>query len=275
MSIVTTAIFTGLVLISFPNNTLVATTNTQELENENYYFSVDYEFKLTKDTKYLLSCEINELVLENENGDEFAYASDLILFEEIDFTLEELNNFNNMYASTSLFEINASSTANGVSINFEIQTETTLSERFNLSGKSIPKSNNTTLNDSVDSYFKVYANDLLQLATTYEALIVQNTNGFNEGVQVGQNNVINNPNNYNLYDQEQYNSYGNQQKDAGYLEGINKNTPTGLEWVQSALNVTTSFLNILIIPPSITLGSILSGFIILIILGWIIDWFRG
>lgn len=275
MSIVTTAIFTGLVLISFPNNTLVATTNTQELENENYYFSVDYEFKLTKDTKYLLSCEINELVLENENGDEFAYASDLILFEEIDFTLEELNNFNNLYASTSLFEINAFSTANGVSINFEIQTETTLSERFNLSGKSIPKSNNIILNDSVDSYFKVYANDLLQLATTYEALIVQNTNGFNEGVQVGQNNVINNPNNYNLYDQEQYNSYGNQQKDAGYLEGINKNTPTGLEWVQSALNVTTSFLNILIIPPSITLGSILSGFIILIILGWIIDWFRG
>lgn len=275
MSIVTTAIFTGLVLISFPNNTLVATTNTQELENENYYFSVDYEFKLTKDTKYLLSCEINELVLENENGDEFAYASDLILFEEIDFTLEELNNFNNMYASTSLFEINAFSTANGVSINFEIQTETTLSERFNLSGKIIPKSNNITLNDSVDSYFKVYANDLLQLATTYEALIVQNVNGFNEGVQVGQNNVINNPNNYNLYDQEQYNSYGNQQKDAGYLEGINKNTPTGLEWVQSALNVTTSFLNILIIPPSITLGSILSGFIILIILGWIIDWFRG
>lgn len=275
MSIVTTAIFTGLVLISFPNNTLVATTNTQELENENYYFSVDYEFKLTKDTKYLLSCEINELVLENENGDEFAYTSDLILFEEIDFTLEELNNFNNMYASTSLFEINAFSTANGVSINFEIQTETTLSERFNLSGKSIPKSNNITLNDSVDSYFKVYANDLLQLATTYEALIDQNTNGFNEGVQVGQNNVINNPNNFNLYDQEQYNSYGNQQKDAGYLEGINKNTPTGLEWVQSALNVTTSFLNILIIPPSITLGSILSGFIILIILGWIIDWFRG
>ncbi len=275
MSIVTTAIFTGIVLISFPNNTLVVQTNTQELENENYYFSVDYEFKLTKDTKYLLSCEINELVLENENGDEFAYASDFILFEEIDFTLEELNNFNRMYASTTLFEINAVSTANGVSINFEIQTETALSERFNLSGKTIPKSNNITLNDSVDSYFKVYANDLLQLTTTYEALIVQNANGFNEGVQVGQNNVISNPNNYNLYDQEQYNSYGNQQKEAGYLEGINKNTPTGLEWVQSALNVTTSFLNIVIIPPSITLGSILSGFIILIILGWIIDWFRG
>lgn len=49
--------------------------------------------------------------------------------------------------------------------------------------------------------------------------------GLDDGKQTGVNEVINNPNNYNLYNQEQYVNYGNSK----YNEGYNENATYSLE----------------------------------------------
>lgn len=102
--------------------------------------------------------------------------------------------------------------------------------------------------------------------------------GYNEGYMNGyntaENNIFTNPNSYGLYTQEQYDNNYNAGYNVGYNEGVFEDTPTGLEWFKSAISVTQAFLDIMILP-NITLGSVLAGFVILILLKWILDWFRG
>jgi hypothetical protein len=147
-----------------------------------------------------------------------------------------------------------------------------------------------------------------------------------EYIEMGRQEVINNPNEYNLYTPEQYNEYGqlkyNEGYDngtafgesigyqngvregymdgyedgynagyevgeydgeqngynAGYQTGYNDGrieaSPIGLEWFKSSIDVLGSFLEIQLLP-NVPIGSILSGFTILVLLKWILAWFRG
>lgn len=98
--------------------------------------------------------------------------------------------------------------------------------------------------------------------------------GYRTGLNNGRNEVINDPNKYNLYNATQYNNYGKAQYQTGYNEGIRQDAPTGLEWFKSAISVTNAFLDIQILP-GVKLIHICGGFIILGLLRWILDWFRG
>lgn len=101
-----------------------------------------------------------------------------------------------------------------------------------------------------------------------------NNVGIQSGITEGKNEILDNPSDYGLYNEEQYESYGQGQYQAGYTEGINKEAPTGLEWFRAAINVTQAFLDITILP-GVSLIHIFSGFIILLILKWVLEWFRG
>lgn len=90
----------------------------------------------------------------------------------------------------------------------------------------------------------------------------------------GRNSVLQNPTNFGLYNQAQYNAFGNQKYYEGYTAGQASNGVVGLDWFKASVSVANEFLNIMILP-NVTIGNILSGFIILIILKWVLDWFRG
>ena len=98
--------------------------------------------------------------------------------------------------------------------------------------------------------------------------------GYMTGLKNGRNEVIDDPNKYNLYNTTQYDNYGKAQYQTGYNEGIRQDAPTGLEWFKSAISVTNAFLDIQILP-GVKLIHICGGFIILGLLKWILDWFRG
>ena len=60
----------------------------------------------------------------------------------------------------------------------------------------------------------------------------------------------------------------------GYNDGRLEESPIGLEWFKSAISVLNSFLDIQLLP-NVSIGAILSGFVILVLLKWILAWFRG
>lgn len=88
---------------------------------------------------------------------------------------------------------------------------------------------------------------------------------------LGKQEVINNPGIYDLYTKTEY----DQNYDRGYDNGkLDAETPVGLNWVKAAINVFFGFLGFMILP-GVTLGDIFSGLIILLILKWVLGWFRG
>ena len=108
------------------------------------------------------------------------------------------------------------------------------------------------------------------------------TDGYNEGIEEGiyegERNVINNPHEYDLYDSNDIDREYDLGYDSGYNVGYNdgrlEEIPIGLEWFKSAIGVVNAFLEIQILP-NVSIGAILSGFVILVLLKWILAWFRG
>ena len=95
--------------------------------------------------------------------------------------------------------------------------------------------------------------------------------GYVDGFTVGQEEILNDPNFYDLYTKNQY----DQNYQNGYENGkLDAEVPVGLNWVKAAINVFFGFLGFMILP-GVTLGDIFSGLIILLILKWVLGWFRG
>ena len=101
-------------------------------------------------------------------------------------------------------------------------------------------------------------------------------NGYDLGLLTGQQNgeEIGYENGY--IDGQQYGEQVGY--NIGYQEGYNdgrlEESPIGLEWFKSAISVLNSFLEIQLLP-NVSIGAILSGFVILVLLKWILAWFRG
>ena len=98
--------------------------------------------------------------------------------------------------------------------------------------------------------------------------------GFETGVASGVDSILAKPNDYGLYDEQQYISYGQNQYGSGYNSGLSANGVVGLDWFKASISVVNDFLNIMILP-NVTIGNIFAGMIILLILSWVLSWFRG
>lgn len=98
--------------------------------------------------------------------------------------------------------------------------------------------------------------------------------GYTTGVVTGMDTVLLSPNIYGLYDEQQYISYGQNQYGSGYNNGLAANGVVGLDWFKASISVVNDFLNIMILP-NVTIGNIFAGVIILVILSWVLSWFRG
>lgn len=267
---ITTLIFSGLVLFSNDNGTLIADSNNLYISNEVYQIDLQYQAHITKDTKYLftLYADIN---LQTAAGEEVAYYEDILLIEEAAFNEEDI--LMSGEENTLVFDYNVYVDSNYINFIFNIAEENDISNEFIIAKDiRLPFTGTGTLpNGEVDSYFQVYTNDLLSIISCYDTMNKTRVESYNNG----QNNVIQNPNGYGLYTESQYNAFGNLKYQEGYTAGKTDENPTGLEWFKSAVSLTQSFLDIEILPGGITLGSVLSGFVILVLLKWILAWFRS
>jgi len=104
-------------------------------------------------------------------------------------------------------------------------------------------------NDSIEEEYQQYYS--LGYSQGYnEGYTLGNSEGFqsgySQGYDDGEQDVTENPNNYNLYNATQYEEYGQQQYNAGENAGASANINTN--WLVSLFGVMTEFANIELFP---------------------------